>query len=86
MAKKIKLSEAAKDLNVPAQELIDFFAAKGDNKKKTSTGLDQDEMNLLLEHYTKLHEVSSFDAYYASAKEPKPAVQEHHLSPTDRQR
>ena len=35
MAKKIKLSEAAKDLNVPAQELIDFFAAKGDNKKKT---------------------------------------------------
>ena len=81
MAKKIKLSEAAKDLNVPAQELIDFFAAKGDNKKKTSTGLDQDEMNLLLEHYTKLHEVSSFDAYYASAKEPKPVVQEQPAAP-----
>ena len=50
MTKKIKLSDAAKDLNVPAQELIELFAAKGDNKKKTTTGLTQDEMNMLLEH------------------------------------
>lgn len=76
MTKKIKLSDAAKDLNVSAQELIDFFAGKGDNKKKASTGLNQDEMNLLLEHYTKLHEVSSFDDYFASSKEPKPVKQE----------
>ncbi|MCC8136147.1 MAG: translation initiation factor IF-2 [Ruminococcus sp.] len=76
MTKKIKLSDAAKDLNVPAQELIDFFAEKGDNKKKTTTGLSQDEMNLLLEHYTKLHGVSSFDEYFASSADPKPAAKE----------
>lgn len=76
MTKKIKLSDAAKDLNVPAQELIDFFAEKGDNKKKTTTGLSQDEMNLLLEHYTKLHVVSSFDEYFASSADPKPAAKE----------
>ena len=33
MAKKIKLSEAAKDLNIPAQELIGYFTEKGDTKK-----------------------------------------------------
>ncbi len=76
MTKKIKLSDAAKDLNVPAQELIELFAAKGDNKKKTTTGLTQDEMNMLLEHYTKLHEVKSFDEYFASASDPKPVKKE----------
>ncbi|MBE6862244.1 MAG: translation initiation factor IF-2, partial [Ruminococcus sp.] len=72
MTKKIKLSDAAKDLNVSAQELIDFFAQKGDNKKKTGSGLNEDEMNLLLEHYSKLHEVESFDEYFASSKDEKP--------------
>lgn len=76
MIKKVKLSEAAKDLNVSSQELIDFFAAKGDNKKKTSTGLNDDEMNLLLEHYSKLHEVKSFDEYFASRNDPKPEKKE----------
>jgi translation initiation factor IF-2 len=74
MTKKIKLSDAAKDLNIPAQEIIDFFAAKGDNKKKAATGLTQEEINLVLEHYTKLHEVKSFDGYFASAKEPKQSI------------
>ena len=48
--KKIKLSDAAKDLNVASQEIIDFFAGKGDTKKKASTGLTEDEMNVVLEH------------------------------------
>ena len=49
MAKKIKLSDAAKDLNVPAQELIDFFTEKGDNKKKTGSSLTEEEMNSVLD-------------------------------------
>ena len=75
MTKKIKLSDAANDLNVSVQEVIDFFAEKGDNKKKAVTGLTPDEMNLLLEHYTKMHEVKSFDEYFESAKEPKPMAE-----------
>ena len=81
MIKKIKLSEAAKDFNVPAQELIDFFAARGDSKKKTSTGLNDDEMNVLLEHYSKLHEVKSFDDYFASRNDPKPEKKEPEAKP-----
>ena len=40
MPKKIKLSEVASDLNVPVQELISFFAEKGD-KKKIRTALNR---------------------------------------------
>ncbi len=72
MAKKIKLSDAAKDLNITSQELIDFFAEKGDNKKKTGSSLTEDEMDLILESYTKANEVKSLDDYFASKNEPKP--------------
>ena len=50
MAKKIKLSDAAKDLEISSQELVDFFAEKGDNKKKPASALTEDEMDLVLEH------------------------------------
>ncbi len=72
MAKKIKLSDAAKDLSVSSQEIINYFAEKGDTKKKSGSALTEDEMNMLLEHYTKLHEVSSFDGYFASRNDPRP--------------
>lgn len=72
MAKKIKLSDAAKDLNVSSQELVDFFASKGDSKKKPSSSLSEDEMNALLEHQTKLHEVKDLNEYFASKNDPKP--------------
>lgn len=72
MAKKIKLSDAAKDLCVPSQEIIDLFTEKGDNKKKTGSSLTEEEMNFLLEHYTKANEVKSLDDYFTSRNEPKP--------------
>lgn len=74
--KKIKLGDAANDLNVSVQEVIDYFASKGDTKKKASTGLTETEMNLLLEHYTKVHEVKSFDEYYKSKNQEKPVKKE----------
>ena len=67
MAKKIKLSDAAKDISVSSQELIDYFASSGDNKKKAGSALTEEEMNQVLEHYTKLHEVSSFSGFFAGA-------------------
>jgi translation initiation factor IF-2 len=73
MAKKIKLSDAAKDINIPAQELIDFFAEKGDNKKKTGSSLTEEEMNTVLEHYTKeRYSVGSLNDYFNSKNDPKP--------------
>ena len=66
MAKKIKLSDAARDLNISSQELIAFFAAKGDTKKKPASQLTEDEMNAILEHQTKLHEAENFNDYFSS--------------------
>ena len=80
MAKKIKLSDAAKDLNISSQEIIDFFAEKGDNKKKPASILTEKEMNLLLEHQTKKNEVKSFDDYFASKNEPKSVKKEESKS------
>ncbi len=76
MAKKIKISDAAKDLSISAQEIVDFFAAKGDTKKKPSSTLTETEMNSLLEAQTKAHEVKSFDDYFASKNDPKPKAEE----------
>jgi len=72
MAKKIKLSDAAKDLNLSSQELVDFFASRGDSKKKPSSSLTEEEMNAVLEHQTKLHEVKDLNEYFASKNDPKP--------------
>jgi translation initiation factor IF-2 len=77
MAKKIKLSDAAKDLNITSQELIDFFTEKGDNKKRAaSSTLTEEEMNTVLEHYTKANEVKDFNEYFASKNEPKPEIKQ----------
>ncbi len=77
MAKKIKLSDAAKDLNISAQEIIDFFTEKGDNKKKAGSSLTEDEMDSLLERYTKdRYSVGSLDEYFNSKNDPRPPKEE----------
>ena len=77
MAKKIKLSDAAKDLNIPAQEIIDLFAEKGDNKKKTGSALTEEEMDSILEHYTKdRYSVNTFNDYFNSKSDPRPGKAE----------
>ena len=76
MAKKIKLIDAARDMGISSQEIIDFFAERGDNKKKTGSALTEDDMDILLEHYTRIHEVKSFDEYFASKNAPKPEKHE----------
>ncbi len=77
MAKKIKLSDAAKDLNISAQEIIDFFTEKGDNKKKAGSSLTEEEMNSLLERYTKdRYSVNSLDEYFNSKNDPRPVKDE----------
>ncbi len=71
MTKKIKISDASKDFNVSTQEIIDFFATKDNKKRSASSSLNEAEMNLLLEHYTKKHEVKSFNNYYGSKNDNK---------------
>ncbi len=74
MAKKIKLSDAAKDLQMPVQELAEFFEGHGDGKKKSGSSITEQEMNLALEFFSQKHHVESFDAYFATKNQPKPEV------------
>ncbi len=71
MMKKIKISDASKDFNVSVQEIVDFFATKDNKKRSASSTLNEAEMNLLLEHYSKKHEVKNFNDYYGSKNDEK---------------
>ena len=81
MTKKIKLSDLAKDLSVPSQELIEALTKLDETKKKTGSSLTDQEVNYLLERYSQGNQVESFDAYYESrndkpAEKPAPKLEE----------
>lgn len=70
MTKKIKLAEAAKDLKIENQELIDFLEKYDGTKRKNTTALSDEEMNYVLEHYSQSNQVESFDSYFESKNKP----------------
>ena len=69
---KTKLSEAAKDLKLDSQELIDLLEKYDEQKRKTTTALTEDEMNYILEYYTQNNQVDSFNEYFESKDKPQP--------------
>lgn len=73
MTKKLKLSDVARDLHIPTQELIAFYEKRDTNgvKKKGVTGLTTEEINLALEYYSQKSQVESFDTYFATKDQPK---------------
>ena len=74
MTNKFILKGGIKDFNVSVQEIVDFFATKDNKKRSASSSLNEAEMNLLLEHYTKKHEVKNFNDYYGSKNDSKKEV------------
>lgn len=72
MAKKIKISEAAKDLKLSAKELAAFLEEKVGGKKTSSSSMTEEELNLALEYFSQKNEVASFDAYLATRNDPRP--------------
>ncbi len=72
MAKKIKVSEAAKDLQLSAKELLAFLEEHGSGKKTTSSSVSEEELNLALEYFSQKSQVENFDAYFATKNDPRP--------------
>ncbi|MBE6852538.1 MAG: translation initiation factor IF-2 [Ruminococcus sp.] len=87
MVKKIKLSDLAKDLNVPGNDIADLMERISDTKKKPSSALTEEEINIILEHYTQQNQVASFDAYFeqrnhkSAGEKEKPAVSKEAKKP-----
>lgn len=75
MMMKYKVSEVAKDLNVPNKEVLDILKDYGEPKKSV-TALVEDELDIVFETFTQKHNMESFDAYFASAQQPVVTRQE----------
>ena len=65
---KYKLTDLAKDLNVPSKDIIDLLEKKNNEVKKTTVPLTENEINYVFEHFTKTKQVKSFDTYLDSGK------------------
>ena len=76
MTIKYKVSDVAKDLNVPAKQIVDLLAQKGGEVKKTGANLTEEEVNLVFEHFTQANAEASLDAYLDSAPKPQPKASE----------
>ena len=66
MTVKYKVSDFAKDLNVSAKKVLDELAAMGSTGKKNSSTLEENELNYLLEKFSKDNSVASLDEYLNS--------------------
>ena len=67
---RYKVNDIAKDLGVTGKEIVNVlqeYAAPDAKKKSAQSALTEEELNIILEHFTKKFEVKSIDAYLASA-------------------
>ena len=71
MIVKYKVSDFAKDLNLSAKKVLDELAAMGSTGKKNSSNLEENELNYLLEKFSKDNSVANLDEFLNSAKAPK---------------
>ena len=67
---KLRLSEVAKNLNVSNKEVADVLKQRMNVTKKPAGILNEEELNIIFEHFTQASSVPNFDAYFASADAP----------------
>ena len=71
MTVKYKVSDFAKDLNLSAKKVLDELAAMGSTGKKNSSNLEENELNYLLEKFSKDSSVTDLNEFLNSAKAPR---------------
>ncbi len=69
---KTKINEAAKDLGVSNQELLEVLEKELKVVKKPAAVLTYGEMAFILDYYSQKNQVENFDAYFATRNQPKP--------------
>ncbi len=62
---KNKVNSVAKDLGIKGKDLIAFLESIGISKS-TSSSVEDEEMNIILDYYTKEYEVSDISSYLSS--------------------
>ena len=66
MMVKYRIHEVAKDLNVQSKQVVDFLKNATGEAKNHMTALNEDELNIVFEHFSKKGEVQNFEKYFAS--------------------
>ncbi len=71
MVVKYKVSDVARDFKVSNKDIIKLLEERFGTAKKAVTALTDEELNVIMEHFTRKAEVKSFDEYFATANKPR---------------
>ncbi len=71
MINKYRVHEVAKDFDLPSKKVVELLGKYFDDVKKHMTALEEIELDVIFETFTKEREVENFDAYFATAEEKK---------------
>ncbi len=73
MINKYRVHEVAKDFNIKSNIVVDLLAKYFDGQKKHMTVLEEDELDMIFETFTKEYEVSDLNEYFEFTPAPKKA-------------
>ncbi len=76
MINKYRVHEVAKDFDIKSNIVVDLLAKYFDGQKKHMTALEEDELDLIFETFTKENEVEDLNDYFNYTPAPKKAKKE----------
>ncbi len=76
MINKYRVHEVAKDFDIKSNIVVDLLSKHFDGQKKHMTALEEDELDLVFETFTKENEVDDLNDYFNFAPAPKKAKKE----------
>ena len=77
---KYKVTDVAKDFGVQSKEIIAVLTDHNCAGKKSSSALEEHELDIIFEYFTQKHNSDNLDAYFAAANE-KPKAEEKKEEP-----
>ena len=71
MINKYRVHEVAKDFDIKSNIVVDLLAKYFDGQKKHMTALEEDELDIIFDTFTKEHEVADLNEYFEFTPAPK---------------
>ncbi len=84
MMVKYKVSDAAKDFNIAAKEIIAIIEANTGEAKKSGTALTERDLDIIFEVMTQKNQVESFDEYFETGERARKAAAEKRQAEKDK--
>ena len=84
MMVKYKVSDLAKDFGLQSKDIVNILVKEIDSAKKTSSTLEEAELDLIFDVLTKQNAVKSFDEYFATGAKAREAAAAERKAEKDR--